>query len=299
MTSAHIGHSPFSINRGNDGGKDRNKSRNRSGLTKAEGTKRAFSFSLAAHLGLVAFLVIGISWNNTTPSGVEVELWDATPQIEATIAPEVKTEIKEEAADIAIKKKLLEKEPPKKLVAKEIAKEAPKPVKPLPPKEIKKEEAKKVEPAKKVEVAKKTEPSKPAELTPAQIKANAQADKRREANIASLRGLAANDGGTGGSVGSGVGGGGNAPPGWSDKVIKKVRANITFNADAFKGNKQTIIQVKLAPDGAILTRVMTSSSGDNAWDQAVLSAIDATQSLPKDDNGLFPTLTPELKLKPK
>jgi colicin import membrane protein len=298
MTSAHIGHSPFSIHRGNDGGKDggknRNGNRSRGSLTKAEGTKRAFSFSLAAHLGLVAFLVIGISWNNSTPSGVEVELWDATPQIEATIAPEVKTEIKEEAADIAIKKKLLEKEPPKKVAAKEVAKEAPKPVKPLPPKEIKKEEPKKVEPAKKVEPT-----TKPPELTPAQIKANAQADKRREANIASLRGLAANDGGTGGSVGSGVGGGGNAPPGWSDKVIKKVRANITFNADAFKGNKQTIIQVKLAPDGAILTRVMTSSSGDNAWDQAVLSAIDATQSLPKDDNGLFPTLTPELKLKPK
>ena len=111
--------------------------------------------------------------------------------------------------------------------------------------------------------------------------------------------MATNDGGTGGSVGSGVGGGGNAPPGWSDKVIKKVRANITFNADSFKGNKQTVVQVRLAPDGAILSRTMTSSSGDNAWDQAVLSAIDATQSLPRDDNGQFPTLTPELKLKPK
>ena len=111
--------------------------------------------------------------------------------------------------------------------------------------------------------------------------------------------MAAKDGGTGGSVGSGVGGGGNAPPGWSDKVIKKVRANITFNADSFKGNKQTIIQVRLAPDGAILSRTMTSSSGDNAWDQAVLSAIDATQSLPRDDDGKLPTLTPELKLKPK
>jgi colicin import membrane protein len=257
--------------------------------TKNESTKRAFTFSLAAHLGLVAFLVIGISWNNSTPSGVEVELWDSTPQVQAPEAPELKTEMKEEAADIAIKKKKVEKEPPKK----EIVKETPKPAKPIPPKEKKKEEPKKAEPVK------KPEPPKPAALTPAQIKANAESDKRREANIASLRGLAANDGGTGGSVGSGVGGGGNAPPGWSDKVIKKVRANITFNADSFKGNKQTIIQVKLAPDGAILTRVMTSSSGDSAWDQAVLSAIDATQSLPKDDNGQFPTLTPELKLKPK
>ena len=257
-------------------------------FTKQESTKRAFTFSLVAHLGLLAFLVIGISWNNSTPSGVEVELWDSTQQVEAPPVPELKTEMKEEAADIAVKKKKVEKEPPKK----EVVKEAPKPIKPPPPKEI----PKKVEPPKK-EVAKET--PKPAALTPAQIKANAEADKRREANIASLRGLAAKDGGTGGSVGSGVGGGGNAPPGWSDKVIKKVRANITFNADAFKGNKQTIIQVRLAPDGAILSRTMTSSSGDNAWDQAVLSAIDATQSLPRDDDGKLPTLTPELKLKPK
>jgi colicin import membrane protein len=257
--------------------------------TKTESTKRAFTFSLAAHLGLVALLVVGISWNNSTPSGVEVELWDSTPQVEKPIEPEVKTEMKEEAADIAIKKKPVEKEPPKK----EVVKETPKPAMPTPPKEIKKEEPKKAEPVK------KTEAPKPAALTPAQIKANAEADKRREANIASLRGLAAKDGGTGGSVGSGVGGGGNAPPCWCDKVIKKVRANITFNADSFKGNKQTIIQVKLAPDGVILSRVMTASSGDSAWDQAVLSAIDATQSLPKDDNGQIPTLTPELKLKPK
>ena len=257
-------------------------------FTKQESTKRAFTFSLVAHLGLLAFLVIGISWNNSTPSGVEVELWDSTQQVEAPPVPELKTEMKEEAADIAIKKKKVEKEPPKK----EVVKEAPKPIKPPPPKET----PKKVEPPKK-EAAKET--PKPAALTPAQIKANAEADKRREANIANLRGMAAKDGGTGGSVGSGVGGGGNAPPGWSDKVIKKVRANITFNADSFKGNKQTIIQVRLAPDGAILSRTMTSSSGDNAWDQAVLSAIDATQSLPRDDDGKLPTLTPELKLKPK
>ena len=274
MTSAQLSQNPFGR-----GGRERGR------LTKEESTKRAFTFSLVAHVGLLAFLVIGISWNNSTPAGVEVELWDSTQAVETPPAPELKTEFKEEAADIAVKKKKVEKEPPKK----EIAKEVPKAVKPPPPKEV----PKKVEPPKKVEAP------KPAALTPAQIKANAEADKRREANIASLRGMAAKDGGTGGSVGSGVGGGGNAPPGWSDKVIKKVRANITFNADSFKGNKQTVVQVRLAPDGAILSRTMTASSGDNAWDQAVLSAIDATQSLPRDDNGQFPTLTPELKLKPK
>jgi len=246
-----------------------------------------------------------INWKSQTPAGIEVELVDTPIQITtpAPVIAEPKAQLKEEAADIAIKKKKVEKEPPKP-VKKEVVKEVPKPVKPTPPKEKEKEKEKpkpveKVKPVETPKKVEKVEPAKPAALTPAQIKANAESDQRREANIASLRGMAAKDGGSGGSVGSGVGGGGNAPPGWSDKVIKKVRANITFNADSFKGNKQTIVQLKLAPDGAILTKVMTSSSGDNAWDQAVLSAIDATQSLPKDDNGQFPTLTPELKLKPK
>jgi colicin import membrane protein len=114
-------------------------------LTKNESTTRAFSFSLAAHLGLLAFLMIGISWNNSTPSGVEVELWDASQQVEAPAAPEVKTEMKEEAADIAIKKKKVEQEPPKK----EVTKEIPKPVKPPPPKRRKKRSPRRPKPLKK------------------------------------------------------------------------------------------------------------------------------------------------------
>jgi len=117
---------------------------------KSESTKRAFILSLIAHLGLLAFLMIGISWNNTTSSGVEVELWDSSPQVEAPPEPELKTEVKEEAADIAIKKKKLEKEPPKKEEPKKV--EVPKAVKPPPPKE-KAKEAKKEEPKKEEPVA--------------------------------------------------------------------------------------------------------------------------------------------------
>lgn len=257
--------------------------------TKNESTKRAFTFSLAAHLGLVAFLVIGISWNNSTPSGVEVELWDSTPQVQAPEVPELKTEMKEEAADIAIKKKKVEKEPPKK----EIVKETPKPAKPIPPKEKKKEEPKKAEPVK------KPEPPKPAALTPAQIKANAESDKRREANIASLRGLAANDGGTGGSVGSGVGGGGNAPPGWTDKVVRKVKPLIVFNPESISGNPAAVVKVSLAPDGAILSTELVTSSGNAGWDRAVLLALTRAESLPKDDNGKIPQREVKLTFKPK
>ncbi len=251
-------------------------------LTKAESTKRAFSFSLIAHLGLLAFLMIGISWNNSTPSGVEVELWDSAPQVEAPTEPQVKTEMKEEAADIAVKKKKVEKEPPKK----EVVKETPKAVKP-PPKEKEKEKEK----PKKAEA--------PKAVSPAETKANAAAEKVRADQLARLRAAAGAEGGSGGTVGSGVGGGGNAPPGWTDKVVKKVKPLIVFNPESVSGNPAAVIQVNLAPDGAILSTAILSSSGNAGWDRAVLLALSRAESLPKDDNGKIPQREVKLTFKPK
>ena len=267
MNSAQTFHSSFSRGR----------------PTKNESTKRAFSFSLAAHLGLLAFLMIGISWNNSTPSGVEVELWDASQQVEAPVIPEVKTEMKEEAADIAVKKKQVEKEPPKK----EVVKETPKPVKPTPPKEKEKEKEK----PKKAEAPKAT--------APAETKANAAAEKVRADQLARLRAAAGAEGGSGGTSGSGVGAGGNAPPGWTDKVIKKVKPLIVFNPESVSGNPAAVVKVNLAPDGAILSTDLVTSSGNAGWDRAVLLALTRAESLPKDDNGKIPQREVKLTFKPK
>ena len=253
-------------------------------LTKEESTKRALTFSLIVHLGLVAFLVIGISWNNSTPSGVEVELWDSAPQVQIPPEPELKTVIKEEAADIAVKKKIVEKEPPKK----EVVKETPKVVKP-PPKEQEK--------PKKEELPKKAEA--PKAPSPAETKANAATEKVRADQLARLRAAAGAEGGSGGAVGSGVGGGGNAPPGWTDKVIKKVKPLIVFNAESVSGNPAAVIQVVLAPDGAILSTSVLTSSGNTSWDRAVLLALSRAESLPKDDNGKIPQREVKLTFKPK
>ena len=252
-------------------------------FTKQESTKRAFTFSLIAHLGLLAFLMIGISWNNSTPAGVEVELWDSTPQIQTTPEPEVKTVIKEEAADIAVKKKKVEKEPPKKEVVKE------KPKAQTPP--SKEKEKPKKEELKKVEA--------PKAPSPAEKKANAAAEKVRADQLARLRAAAGAEGGSGGTVGSGVGGGGNAPPGWTDKVIKKVKPLIVFNPESVSGNPAAVVLVTLAPDGAILSTSIQSSSGNTGWDRAVLLALSRAESLPKDDNGKIPQREVKLTFKPK
>jgi colicin import membrane protein len=248
---------------------------------KEVGTKRAFSFSLITHLGLLAFLIIGISWNNSTPSGVEVELWDSVPQVQTPPEPEMKTVAKEEVADISVKKKPVEKEPPKK----EVAKEVPKTVKPPPPKEKEKEQPKKVE--------------APKAPTPAEMKANAAAEKVRADQLARLRAAAGAEGGSGGTVGSGVGGSGNVLPGWNDKVIKKVKPLIVFNAESVSGNPAAVIQVTLAPDGAILSTSILTSSGNTSWDRAVLLALSRAESLPKDDNGKIPQREVKLTFKPK
>ncbi|WP_438978868.1 cell envelope integrity protein TolA [Polynucleobacter sp.] len=268
--------------------------------TKNESTKRAFSFSLAAHLGLLAFLVIGINWNNSTPSGVEVELWDASQQVETPVAPEVKTEMKEEAADIAIKKKPVEKEPPKKETPKEVSKAIQPP--PPPPKEkvkeLPKKEAPKPVPAppppKEKEAPKKVEAKSPAET-----KANAAAEKVRADQLARLRAAAGAEGGSGGASGSGVGGGGNAPPGWTDKVVRKVKPLIVFNPESISGNPAAVVKVNLAPDGAILSTELVTSSGNAGWDRAVLLALTRAESLPKDDNGKIPQREVKLTFKPK
>jgi len=247
---------------------------------KTESTKRALTFSLIAHLGLLAFLMIGIQWRSSTPAGVEVELWDSVPQVVTPPTPEIKTEAKEEAADIAIKKKKLEKEPPKKEAVKEVVK--PKPT--LPPEKP---------------VVKKTEPPKVATPSPAEMKANAATEKVRADQLARLRAAAGAEGGSGGSSGSGVGGGGNAPPGWTDKVIKKVKPLIVFNAESVSGNPAAVIKVDLAPDGAILSTSIITSSGNDAWDRAVLLALSRAQSLPKDDSGKIPQRQVKLTFKPK
>jgi len=48
-------------------------------VPKAPGRWRAIALALIVHLALVAFLWIGVSWQNKTPLAVEAEIWD--PQI--------------------------------------------------------------------------------------------------------------------------------------------------------------------------------------------------------------------------
>lgn len=75
---------------------------------------------------------------------------------------------------------------------------------------------------------------------------------------------------------------------YGGKVAAKVRPNIVY-PDAISGNPRAVVEVRAAPDGTIVGRRLIQSSGNKAWDEAVLRALDKTETLPRDVDGRVPS----------
>ncbi|WP_197337849.1 cell envelope integrity protein TolA [Ralstonia solanacearum] len=132
--------------------------------------------------------------------------------------------------------------------------------------------------------------------TEAERKASeARSNAARQTQLAHLRAMAGAAGatgsvaGSGGGVGSGIGTGGTASPGYADRVRAKVKPNIVFDPEAVSGNPSAVVSVQMAPDGSILSRRLTKSSGNGAYDEAVLRAVDRSDPLPRDTSGKAPS----------
>ena len=69
---------------------------------------------------------------------------------------------------------------------------------------------------------------------------------------------------------------------YTGRIIAKVKPNIVF-ADDISGNPVAEVEVRTAPDGTIVGRKLVKSSGNKAWDEAVLKALDKTEILPRDE----------------
>jgi colicin import membrane protein len=76
---------------------------------------------------------------------------------------------------------------------------------------------------------------------------------------------------------------------YAGRLVGRVKPNITYPGDVV-GNPRAEVEVRVAPDGTITSRRIVQSSGNKAWDDAVLRAIDKTEILPKDTDGRVPPL---------
>jgi colicin import membrane protein len=114
----------------------------------------------------------------------------------------------------------------------------------------------------------------------------ADADKRsevqRQENIRRMQGMA---GATGDESSKGTALKSSGPSSsYPGRIRARIKPNITFNDDV-DGNPKAEVEVRVAPDGTILSRKLIQASGNKAWDDAVLKAIDKTETLPRDTDG--------------
>ncbi len=120
----------------------------------------------------------------------------------------------------------------------------------------------------------------------AQDKANeARADALRKENLQRMQGMAGASGGPN-ATGTTLKSSGPSAT-YAGRLVGSIKPNIIYPGDVV-GNPRAEVEVRVAPDGSIQRSQIIQSSGNKAWDDAVLRAIDKTNILPKDTDGRVP-----------
>jgi colicin import membrane protein len=279
------------------------------------GTVRSLGMSLFVHALLVVALTAGIQWNQDNALSVEAELWSAVPQAAAPKLVEVappppppppppamKEVVKpppptaQRDADIALAKKRKKEEEKKLEEAKEaerrrleeLKKTEEKKAKQKAEEEKRKSEAKrelerkdkeKKEKEKKDKEAKKLQEQKDAKQAAEEAK---KLEAIRNDNMKRIAGLA---GATGAENATGTAMRASAPSdSYGGRIRARIKPNIVFTEEVTNNNPAEV-EVKCAPDGTIVGFKLVKSSGNKAWDDAVLKAIQKTEVLPRDTDG--------------
>ncbi len=273
------------------------------------GTGRAWVVAGIVHVLLFLALGLATAWK-TQPQTVqaEAELWSALPQAAAPRLQEPLPEPEPEPtpepkptpvkpappppapdlaqerldAQIAIEKKKQQDKKKEAEKAEKLKAEKEKTAKEKAEKE--KAELKRKEREKDKEKAAKEK--KASEKAAAESKAEeARADALRKENLKRMQGMA---GASGGENATGTALKSSGPSAsYGGRLVGRIKPNITYPGDV-AGNARAEVEVKVSPDGTILSRRIVQSSGNKAWDEAVLRAIDKTEVLPKDTDGRVP-----------
>ena len=138
---------------------------------------------------------------------------------------------------------------------------------------------------KKAQEDKERDKKKAAEKDKADKADAARADALRQENLNRMQGMA---GASGGENATGTALKSSGPSAtYAGRLVGSIKPNITYPGDMV-GNPRAEVEVRVAPDGTIQSRRILQSSGNKAWDEAVLRAIDKTAILPKDTDGRVP-----------
>lgn len=259
------------------------------------GLLRAAALAVVVHGFLLVALTWGVHWKREASTlSVEAELWSALPQAAApppelaaplppdppaTLAP-APPEAPPLAVDIALEQEKLRKQ---KELERAVQQQKLKQEQQLA--EKKRLHDKQEKERKAAEEKKRAEQEKQRrEALQAQREAK-RIEEDRNRNLQRMAGLAGTSGNVS-STGSALQSSGPSP-GYGGRISARIKPNIVFT-DSIAGNPVAEVDVKLAPNGTILSRQLRKSSGVKSWDEAVLKAIDKTEKLPPDTDGRVP-----------
>ena len=264
------------------------------------GVLRAFGLALLVHLLLLTALTWGVNWKSKDQSlSFEAELWSALPQ---EAAPPLEAPPPPPPEPVAPPAPAPAPAPPPKAEAVPDADIAIEREKKRLAEDKKKAQAlaDKTEKAKKIEEAKKLAEDKAKAAKQAKLEAKKQAVQKeqlakKEAVLAAvqrkenLERQNALLGATGGAQATGAALKASGPfATYGSKVRAKVKPNIVF-AEDIAGNPVAEVEVRTTLDGTIISQRLVKSSGNKAWDEAVIKAIIRTETMPRDTDGRVPT----------
>jgi len=255
------------------------------------GLLRALLLAMLAHGLLVAVLTWGVQWKHEAQtSSFEAELWATVPQ---EAAPKLQTPPPEPTAveEPNLPKKSVPEPPPviepakvdialaqeKRRIQKQKQIELDRRLQ-----EKSRTDKLKVEKQKKelADQAQKLKDQKQATVQAKQLEAQRQKNLQR---MTGLAGASASPSAAGTALKSA-----GPSANYGGRIRAKIKPNIVFTED-IAGNPAAEVEVRAAPDGTIVSSKLIKSSGDKAWDEAVLKAIDKTDILPRDTDGSVPS----------
>lgn len=266
----------------------------------APGVGRGLSLALLVHVALVVAIAFSVQWRTRTPPAYEAELWSAVPQAAAPAevlpppAPEPKPEpvkpqpvtpppeptpVPNRDADIALEKareqkirKAADEAREAKLAKEKLAREREAERKKLEAEQARLEKIEKT----------KLEKQRQQELQKHEREQQARLDAQRKENLKRIQGMA---GASGAPNATGTALRSTGPSAnYAGRIKARIRPNIVFS-DSASDNPLAEVEVRVGPDGSILSRRLTKPSGNAEWDKAVLRAIDKTEILPRDVDG--------------
>jgi colicin import membrane protein len=279
------------------------------------GLLRAVGLAILVHAFLLAALTWGVHWKrNSATTSAEAELWAAVPQqaappplpVAAPARLEPPSPVPQATPNRPDPEIALERERQRVKKEKQAADRAEHDKRELQLRKVQEkqrelerqralEKQRELDQRQAADKQKSAQDAKRKDDQKAQQEESRKLEAQRRANLQRMAGLAGSSGtpAATGTAAQSVG----PTAGYGGRVVGKIRPNIVYTG-TLATNPEAVVEVRTAPDGTIVSRKLVKSSGTKSWDDAVLKAIDKSETLPRDVDGRVPPVL-EISFRPR